>query len=48
MLPKKSLLGYQKKKKRKKHEDQLVELQKGALHKFFVISSNVYVNEVEG
>jgi hypothetical protein len=43
MLPKKSLSGYQKRKKRK-HEDQLVESQKGALHKFF----NIDVNEVEG
>jgi hypothetical protein len=47
MLPKKSLSGYQKRKKRK-HEDQLVESQKGALDKFFVVSSNVDVNEVEG
>jgi hypothetical protein len=47
MLPKKSLSGYQKRKKRK-HEDQLVVSQKGALHKFFGVSSNVDVNEVEG
>jgi hypothetical protein len=47
MLPKKSLSGYQKRKK-EKHEDQLVESQKGALHKFSIDSSNANVNEVEG
>ncbi|KAG2653039.1 hypothetical protein PVAP13_1NG424076 [Panicum virgatum] len=47
MLPKKQLSGAQKRKKRK-HDDQLAESQKGALHKFFVSSSTVDVNEVQG
>ena len=46
MLPKKQLSGAQKRKKRK-HDDQLAESQRGALHKFFVSSSNVDVNEVQ-
>ena len=46
MMPKKQLSGAQKRKKRK-HDDQLAESQRGALHKFFVSSSNVDVNEVE-
>ncbi|XP_039851364.1 zinc finger MYM-type protein 1-like [Panicum virgatum] len=45
MLPKKQLSGAQKRKKRK-HDDQLAESQRGALHKFFVSSSNADVNEV--
>ena len=45
MLPKKQLSGAQKRKKRK-HDDQLAESQRGVLHKFFVSSSNVDVNEV--
>ena len=44
-MPKKQLSGAQKRKKRK-HDDQLAESQRGALHKFFVSSSNVDVNEV--
>ena len=47
MLPKKQLSGAQKRKKRK-HDDQLAESQRGALHKFFVSSSTVDVNEVQG
>ncbi|KAG2607286.1 hypothetical protein PVAP13_4NG233422 [Panicum virgatum] len=47
MLPKKQLSGAQKRKKRK-HDGQLAESQKGALHKFFVSSSTVDVNEVQG
>jgi len=47
MLPKKQLSGAQKRKKRK-HDDQLAESQRGGLHKFFVSSSNVDVNEVQG
>jgi hypothetical protein len=46
MLPKKQLSGSQKRKKRK-HDDQSVESQRGSLHKFFVGSSNVDVNEVQ-
>ena len=46
-MPKKQLSGAQKRKKRK-HDDQLAESQKGALHKFFVSSSTVDVNEVQG
>ena len=45
MLPKKHLLGSEKRKKRK-HGDQLVESQRDALHKFFAGSSNVDINEV--
>ncbi|XP_062182263.1 uncharacterized protein LOC133886585 [Phragmites australis] len=40
MLPKKHLSGAEKRKKRKR-EDQFIESQKGAIHKFFSISSNV-------
>jgi hypothetical protein len=47
MAPKKQLSGAQKRNKRK-HDAQIVESQRGALHKFFVGSSNVDVNEVEG
>ena len=47
MLPKKHLSGSEKRKKRK-HGDQLIESQRGALHKFFASSSNVDVNEVQG
>jgi hypothetical protein len=36
MLPKKHLLGSEKRKKRK-HGDQLVEPQRGTLHKFFLL-----------
>src|SRR5687767_4681449 len=46
MLPKKQLSGAHKRKKRK-HDDQLVESQRDALHKFFVASSNVDVNEAQ-
>ena len=35
MLPKKQLSGAQKRKKRKQ-DDQLAELQRGTLHKFFL------------
>ena len=46
MMPKKQLSGAQKRKKRKQ-DDQLAELQRGTLHKFFFASSsNVDVNEV--
>ena len=44
MLPKKHLSGSQKRKKRKQDE-RLVESQKGALHKFFQLSSNADLNE---
>jgi hypothetical protein len=47
MAPKKQLSGAQKRNKRKR-DAQIVESQRGALHKFFVGSSNVDVNEVEG
>jgi hypothetical protein len=43
MLPKKHLSGAQKRKKRKQ-EDQFVESQRGALHKFFAVSSNAEVS----
>jgi len=46
MLPKKQLSGH--KRKKRKHDDQLAESQSGALHKFFVSSSTVDVNEVQG
>ena len=40
MLPKKHLSGAQK-RKRKRVEDQFIESQKGAIHKFFSASSIV-------
>ena len=40
MLPKKYLLGTQK-RKWKKLEDQFIESQKGVIHKFFSASSSV-------
>jgi len=46
MLPKKQLSGAQQRKK-SKHDDKLAESQRGALHKFFVSSSTVDVNEVQ-
>ncbi|KAG6425970.1 hypothetical protein SASPL_110181 [Salvia splendens] len=47
MLPKKHLSGAQKRKKRKQDE-LFVESQRGALDKFFSVSSNVNVNEDQG
>ncbi|KAJ1283327.1 hypothetical protein BS78_03G119900 [Paspalum vaginatum] len=47
MLPEKHLSGAQKRKKRKQ-EDQFIESQKGALHKFFSASSNANVNVEQG
>ncbi|KAG6434835.1 hypothetical protein SASPL_106479 [Salvia splendens] len=47
MLPKKHLSGAQKRKKRKQDE-LFVESQRGALDKFFSVSSNVSVNEDQG
>ena len=40
MLPKKHLSGSQK-RKQKRVEDQFIESQKGAIHKFFLVSSSV-------
>ena len=40
MLPKKHLSGSQK-RKQKRVEDQFIESQKGAIHKFFSASSSV-------
>ena len=40
MLPKKYLSGSQK-RKQKRVEDQFIESQKGAIHKFFLASSSV-------
>ena len=47
MLPKKHLSGAQKKKKRKQ-QDQLVESQRGALDKFFSVSSNGEASQDQG
>jgi hypothetical protein len=46
MAPRKQMSSSQKRDKRK-CDAQLVESQRNALHKFFVGSSNVDVNEVE-
>jgi hypothetical protein len=42
MLPKKHLLGADKKRKR---QGEIIESQRGALHKFFSSSSNIDFNE---
>nr|TKV99675.1 hypothetical protein SEVIR_8G058800v2 [Setaria viridis] len=47
MLPKKHLSSAQKRKKRKQ-EDQFVESQRGALHKFFPVTNNVEISEDQG
>ena len=47
MLPKKHMSGSKKSNKRKR-EEQFIESQRGALHKFFLTSSNVDVNEEQG
>jgi hypothetical protein len=48
MLPKKHLSGAQKRKK-KKQEDEFIQSQKGAIHRFFPSSNNVgSVNDPEG
>ena len=41
-------LSDSKKRKKRKREEQFIESQRGALHKFFLASSNVDVNEKQG